>query len=109
MLYSIGLGGDGDEVDAVQLVERRMHLSLDYADAPNWRTAGDLFNAVVRAKPELEGSRIAWRRMSVALCWYTGANLRHVVPTTILIDDTTLWQQLTSLWGRLRNLGKKNV
>lgn len=109
MLYSIGLGGDGDEVDAVQLVEKRMCLTLDYADAPNWRTAGDLFSALVRARPELEGSRTAWRRMSVALCWYTGANPRHVVPATILIDDTTLWQQLRSLWGWLRNLGRNNV
>jgi hypothetical protein len=90
MLHSIGLGGDGDEVVAIQLVEKRLGLQLDYSDAARWRTLGDLHGSIIQVRPDLKGSRRAWRRMVVALCSETGINPRGAQPETLLLSDVTL-------------------
>jgi hypothetical protein len=48
---SVGLGGDGDEIAAITDVERALGVKLDYADAPHWRTAGDVFASICKALP----------------------------------------------------------
>ena len=37
---SVGLGGDGDEIAAIDDVERAFGVKLDYADVSRWLTAG---------------------------------------------------------------------
>ena len=40
---SVGIGGDGDEVVAIQDVERLFNVQLDFtSDEPRWITAGDV-------------------------------------------------------------------
>ena len=40
-IQSVGLGGDGDEVDAIRNVEAVFRVKLDDSEAPNWFTAGE--------------------------------------------------------------------
>ena len=93
MLYALSLGGDGDEVDAIHRVEERLQVKLDYSDAPNWATAGDLFRSVVRARPEVGDDDTNRREMAAALCEETGDDPGKVAPETLLIDDRSLFAQ----------------
>lgn len=86
MLETIGLGGDGDEVDAVAAIERHFAVRLDYDDAPNWRTAGDLHASLLRALPP--GQRDdpdVWSVFAALLCDETGADASRVGPDTLLL------------------------
>jgi hypothetical protein len=44
MLKDLGLAGDGDEIDAVEDVEKEFGVKLDIA--PNWHTVGDIYHAL---------------------------------------------------------------
>ena len=54
---SVGLGGDGDEVSAIQEVEAEFGVQLDCSDAPNWATAGDVYRALCRVLPAEEAAK----------------------------------------------------
>jgi hypothetical protein len=85
-LESIGLGGDGDEVDAILAVERHFGVSLDYEDAPGWVTAGDVFASLRKALPPDQQSRSdLWPRFATIICEETGANASLVGPHTLLL------------------------
>lgn len=72
---SVGLGGDGDEIDAIDDVERAFGVKLDYADASRWLTAGDVFTSLKKALPVEERDRPdLWKRFAMALCSETGVN-----------------------------------
>jgi hypothetical protein len=45
---SIGLGGDGDEVDAIERVEARFGILFDHADCERFVTVGDVWRALVK-------------------------------------------------------------
>jgi hypothetical protein len=51
LLESLGLVGDGDEVDAVRDVERCFDVVLDYGHAGEWRTVGDVHAALASVLP----------------------------------------------------------
>jgi hypothetical protein len=85
-LESIGLGGDGDEVDAIQAVERHFGVALDYGDAPSWRTAGDVFASLLRALPADQRDRgDLWPTFAAIMCDETGADASRVGPDTLLL------------------------
>jgi hypothetical protein len=64
----VGLGGDGDEIDAIRRVEARFGVKLDVSDASTWKTAGDVYQALRRALPADEADRPeAWTRFAKAL------------------------------------------
>lgn len=48
MLETIGLGGDGDEVDAIERVERHFGIVFDYDDCEGFVTVGDVWRALVK-------------------------------------------------------------
>ena len=52
MLARLNLGGDGDEIEAIEQVEREFGIRLDVRDAPNWITVGDVYTSLLRALPE---------------------------------------------------------
>jgi hypothetical protein len=61
---SVGLGGDGDEIVAIDDVERAFGVKLDKADAAQWHTASDVFVSLCKA-----ATRRDWGRGPlVALC-----------------------------------------
>jgi len=48
VLKSIGLGGDGDEVDAIERVEARFGIAFDHAACARFATVGDVWRALLR-------------------------------------------------------------
>ncbi|PTS88397.1 hypothetical protein DBR17_04620 [Sphingomonas sp. HMWF008] len=82
-LPSLGLGGDGDEVAAILQIEREFGVSLDYADAQEWHTVGDVYAALLRALgAEPVG---AWRRFSRLIANETGVDPQRIGPETELL------------------------
>ena len=47
-LESIGLGGDGDEVDSIARVEERFGIAFDVEDCARFVTVGDVWNALLK-------------------------------------------------------------
>ena len=86
MLEHAGLWGDGDETDALKLIEKRFGLRLAPTVVEQCRTAGDLYDALIRARPEIGNGKVAWRRMVVALTWFTGLDPRQIARETLLIE-----------------------
>lgn len=85
-LETIGFGGDGDEVGAIEAVERHFGVALDPSDAHSWRTAGDVFGALVEALPAGAQHRDdLWPVFTVILCKETGADHLRVGPNTLLL------------------------
>jgi hypothetical protein len=90
-LESIGLGGDGDEVDAILAVERHFRVSLDYEDAPGWATAGDVFASLLKALPSDQLARSdLWPSFAAIMCEETGADASLVGPETLLLGGVPL-------------------
>lgn len=50
MRESLGLGGDGDEIEVVEAVERAFAVRFDQSDADRWITVGDLFASLLERR-----------------------------------------------------------
>jgi hypothetical protein len=48
MLKSIGPGGDGDEVDAIERVEAEFEFLFDHDDRETFVTVGDVWRALLK-------------------------------------------------------------
>ncbi len=48
MLETLGLGGDGDEVDSIERVEKRFGIAFDHEDCERFDTVGDVWRALVK-------------------------------------------------------------
>jgi len=60
MLSSLGLGGDGDEVDAIERVGKRFGIAFDHSDYERFETVGDVWLALLdKLGEEDEGHRWA--------------------------------------------------
>jgi len=69
-LPALGLIGDGDELDAVRLLEKRLGVSFDLSSGPKWNTVGDVYLDAVALAPEPPSHRRTWVTLCVALCFY---------------------------------------
>ena len=97
---SVGLGGDGDEIAAIAEVERAFGVMLDYADAPGWHTAGDVFESLQKVLPADELNRpYLWKRFAVALSHQTGANPNEIRPDSPLLSKSRFWTRLADTSG----------
>jgi len=95
---SVGLGGDGDEIVAIADVERAFGIKLDYADAPNWHTAGDVFLSLCKALPvsACEDSDL-WPRFAEALAAETGVDPENIEMNSPLLSDSRIWVAIADL------------
>lgn len=85
---SLGLGGDGDEIAAINEVERRFGVQLDYANSRNWATVGDVFAALQRALPaERAAARDTWTHFAEAISLETGVDPSRVTAETLLLGQ----------------------
>ena len=85
---SLGLGADGDEIAAIEEVERRFGVQLDTVDAAQWKTAGDVFAALLRALPAHRAEADdTWTIFTDAMCIETGVDPRKVTPETLLLGQ----------------------
>lgn len=92
-LTSLGLGGDGDEVDAILEVEVCFGVKLDYADAPGRVSVGDVFASLKRVlgSQDLNAPDL-WGRFSQAISNETGGKPSRIVPETLLLAPP-LWRR----------------
>ena len=82
---SLGLGGDGDEIDAIENVERAFGVRLDYSDARTWLTVGDVFATLKRALSDDERDGDHWARFTAAISEETGVDPSRVTESTLLM------------------------
>lgn len=96
LVYDVGLGGDGDEVDAILDVEREFGVSLDYSDAPHWSTAGDVFASLLKVLPiNAVEDPVVWARFTDALAGQSG------VDPTLVSKDSPLLSPQSLTWVRV--------
>jgi hypothetical protein len=89
---SVGLGGDGDEIVAIDDVERAFGVKLDYADAPHWHTAGDVFSSLCKALPaDVRDASDLWVRFTEALSAQTGVDPTSIEKDSPLLSPSRLW------------------
>ena len=86
---SVGLGGDGDEIAAVQEVERIFGVKIDYTDAPKWVTAGDLFSSLLEQLPKDDAAKAeTWTRFAEAITRETGVDPALISLASPLLSTT---------------------
>ena len=83
--YSVGLGGDGDEIAAIENVEREFGVTLDTSHANRWVTAGHIYAALCDALPPDAPVEERWDRFAAALAEETGADPRQLTVASRLI------------------------
>lgn len=99
---SVGLGGDGDEIAATDEIEAEFGVTLDYADAPQWRTAGDVFQSLLaQLPPDAADAPQTWERFARALTDQTGIDPAMIAPDSPLIEETQIWRGLGVLSAAL--------
>ncbi|MEO6216416.1 MAG: hypothetical protein ABIO86_10325 [Sphingomonas sp.] len=95
ILESLGLGGDGDEISAIEEVEQAFGVLLDVSDAGSWRTVGDVYSALLSAlPPEHRESEDVWPRFAQAISGETGVDPTGIGPATVLLSlggGCTVW------------------
>ncbi|HVJ00294.1 MAG TPA: hypothetical protein VM657_14645 [Sphingomonas sp.] len=97
---SVGLGGDGDEIEAIDDVERVFGVKLDSADAQNWLTAGDVFATLQKALTAAElNEPDLWKRFAATLCGVTGVNPDDIDRNSPLLSQSGFWARLAGAAG----------
>lgn len=95
---SVGLGGDGDEIAAIDEIEAEFGVTIDYADAPQWRIAGDVFQSLLtQLPPDAAGDPQTWERFVRALTDQSGIDPATITPDSPLIEEAQIWHGLTAL------------
>ena len=85
-LESIGFGGDGDQVDAFLALERHFGVSIDDAHCGKWRTAGDVFAALLQALPEKQREHDdLWPTFANIMCDETEVDASRLGHDTLLL------------------------
>jgi hypothetical protein len=89
---SVGLGGDGDEIAAIRDVEEAFGVALDYADAPGWSTAGNVYASRCNALPAEDAQNLdVWERFATALTLGTGVDPKCIEPGSPLLSQSRFW------------------
>ena len=78
MLESVGLGGDGDEVAAIESAFARFGIDVPIEDAPNWVTVGDVWASLCRILPKAPDQPDAFLRFCSALAYETAVDPKQV-------------------------------
>lgn len=94
---NVGLGGDGDEISAIEEVENEFGVRLDYSDADQWTTVGDVYAALLaQLSPEEAKKSDVWERFSRAICRETGISPSRIGLESGLIAEDGLWVSVVS-------------
>ncbi len=95
---SVGFGSDGDEIAAIDEIEMTFGVTLDYADAPTWQTAGDVFRSLQSRLPaDVANAPDTWDRFAAALTHETGIDPATITPGSPLLDEALPWRGLGNL------------
>lgn len=95
---SVGLCGDGDEIAAIDEIEMTFGVTLDYADAPTWNTAGDVFRSLQnQLSADVAHAPNTWDRFATILTDVSGGDPARITPDSPLIDAAHPWRGLSNL------------
>ena len=95
---SVGFGSDGDEIAAIDEIEMTFGVTLDYADAPTWQTARDVFHSLQNSLPaDVANAPDTWDRFAAALTHETGVDPTTITPDSPLLDEGSSWRGLGNL------------
>ena len=102
-LSALSLVGDGDEMDAVKLLEKRLNISFDSTVGSKWVTVGDVYRDALKLAPEPQTHRRTWVTLCAAFCFYQVDDPRRVRPETVLIGSgIPVWTYLRQSFERAR-------
>ena len=95
---TLGLASNSDEFAVIEEIEAEFGVTIDYADAPQWRTVGDLFGSLLAQLPATQANDPEiWERFTAALSQATDSDLEEITPETPLADEAQAWRGLNSL------------
>lgn len=94
---SVGLGGDGDEIVAIDDVERAFGVKLDKGGASQWHTAGDVFVSLCEALPSDTSDRELWSRFTKVLTYQTGVDPTFIKKDSPLLSQSRLWVHIANV------------
>ena len=78
MLESVGLGGDGDEVIAIENAFARFGIDVPIEDASKWVTVGDVWESLCRVLPKASEQPDAFLRFCTALAYETDVDAKLI-------------------------------
>ena len=78
MLESVSLGGDGNEVVAIENAFARFGVDVPIEDASRWVTVGDVWSSLCRILPKVPDQPDAFLRFCSALAYETGVDPKLV-------------------------------
>jgi hypothetical protein len=94
---SVGLGGDGDEIVAIDDIERAFSVKLDKADAAQWHTAGDVFVSLCKALPaDIRDDDRLWSRFTELLTDSTGVDPKAIEKDSPLLSQSRIWVRIAN-------------
>ncbi len=97
---NVGLSGDGDEIAAVQEIEKEFGVTLDYSGAHGWSTVGDVYDALLKQLSSAEANNPnTWVRFATAICKETG-----IPPSSISRDSGMIAED--GMWVHVANASK---
>lgn len=95
---TLGLASNSDEFAAIEEIEAEFGVTIDYADAPQWRTAGDLFRSLATQLPAAQASDPEiWARFAQALAQATDVDAETIAAESPLFDEVQAWRGLGAL------------
>lgn len=99
---TLGLASNSDEFAVVEEIESEFGVTIDYAEAPQWRTAGDLFKSLLAQLPAGQASDPeTWHRFVRALSQSTDMDPATITPEMPLADEVQAWRGLGALSAML--------
>lgn len=95
---TLGLTSNRDEFAVIEELESEFEVTIDYADAPQWRTVGDLFAALLTQLPAGQTNDPGiWERFIRVLSQTTDVDAETITHATPLADEAQAWRGLNSL------------
>lgn len=99
---TLGLNSNSDEFAAIEEIEAEFGVTIDYADAPGWRTAGDLFRSLLAQLPAgYADDPEIWARFVQSLSQSTDTDPETITSATPLADEVQAWRGLGTLSAAL--------
>lgn len=95
---TLGLTSDSDEFAVIDEIESEFGVTIDCADAPQWRTVGDLFAALLARLPVGQANAPdIWDRFVGALAQAADVDAETITPEMALADEAQAWRGLNAL------------
>ncbi len=95
---TLGLVSNSDEFAVIEELESEFGVTIDYADAPQWHTVGDLFAALLLLLPAGHANDPdIWERFIRVLSQTTDVDAETITRAMPLADEAQAWRGLNSL------------